>query len=558
MTDKTIRFNVDSREVQDYQSKMREQAQRMAVDMVNYARSQTASAKETLKILEDQIRAIEKRNKLDQEMAKDVARQQFQAGRLTPTEFGKANQQIDTQFGQESLQIRLLRELIEVQRQTSREEIRSDRENVERGIREGFGENEIDNLRQIIAQTELEGQRQPQQSGGLAGGLSSSGGVGQLATGFMTGNLGSVVSGLATVLGAGAMVGVLGALAINTTRQYEQGVLSYAVANQRGVTDILSSGDFKALRSSELGMGSMDMAQRIATMMRSYGGAMDLGTSKGLIGAGISRGISDQSIDSLLNVSRFTGSSAIGTISGFEEYLKETSKPLIRLPELLDVYLRKSDEILQRGGVLNTEGLRSTIMSISSSYGVEGFNLNRMMNSMAAAAGPGGSPIAEAIKLQTLKEMFPEKDMWERYGIMEHAAENPEYMKAYFRNIKGFTKSAGRSGQGFGLMASTGMGYDDINRLMSGDLDIQKVSKISGKTQEEVDNELSKQYVEASKEMIGSLSKMMTDMSAMKDAVVQLVSSVPEVVKNINANHEEQVIAINNLRRSNYYTPIIE
>lgn len=547
MTDKTIRFNVDSREVQDYQSKMREQAKRMAVDMVEYARSQTTSAKETLKILEDQIRAIEKRNKLDQEMARDVARQQFQAGRLTPTEFSKANQQIDTQFGQESLQIRLLRELIEVQRQTSREEIRADRENVERGIREGFGENEIDNLRQIIAQTELERQGQPQDTTPVnnLGRVSLPGGVGQLTTGLMTGNIGSVAAGLAAVLGAGAMVGVLGALAINTTRQYEQGVLSYAVAKQTGVNSILDN--ISGLRSSELGMGSVDMAQRIATMMRSYGGEMDLVSSKGLIGAGISRGISDQAIDSLLNISRFTGSSAIGTISGFEEYLKETSKPLIRLPELLDIYLRKSDEILQRGGVLNTEGLRSTMMSISSSYGVEGFNLNRMMNSMVAAAGPGGSPIAEAIKLQTLKEMFPDMDMWERYGIMEHAAENLEYMKAYFRNMKSFTKSAGRSGQRFGLMASTGIGYDDINRLMSGDLDIQQVSKISGKTQEEVDSELSKQYVESSEKMLGTLSKMMTEMSAVKDGIVTIMNKIvksTEAIEEFTSKNERQITAI--------------
>ena len=135
--DKKIRFSVDSREVQDYQSKMREQAQQMAVDMVNYARSQNQSSKETLRIIEEQIKAIEHRNKLDREMASQVIGQRHIEKKIDYKTYREEIRKLDEGARQEDLQVRLLRELIEVTRITSRDEIRSDKENAERFAREG-------------------------------------------------------------------------------------------------------------------------------------------------------------------------------------------------------------------------------------------------------------------------------------------------------------------------------------------------------------------------------------------------------------------------------------
>ena len=538
MTDKTIRFNVDSREVQDYQSKMRESAQKMAVDMVNYARSQSTSAKETLQIIEEQIRSIEKRNRLDRELSLQTAQQQLRAGTITQMDYGKAVRSIDTEFSQSNLQVKLLRELIEVTRLTSREEIRSDRENAERVSREEMGSNEIENLRRIQTRDLLGGD---QSQASVSGGLRIPGGGGQLMTGLLSGNLGAVATGLTALLGGAAVIGAVGAIALNTTRQYENEILSYAVATQRGSTDLLASGDIQRMRSAGLGMSSTEVAKRTADLMRSFGGPLGSaeGSIEGLLGAGVSRGISDDALNRLMSISRFTGAPAIGAIGNFEDHLNRLSKPLIRLPEVLDIYLQKADEILQRGGVLNTEGLQQMIMSVSSSYGVEGYNLNRMVGSLGRAAGPTSSnPIMEALKLQTLQELYPNDSQWDRFGKMEHALSNTEYIQALLRRVKSMGVGGGDSYQRFAVANLLGMGYEDVNRLMEGDLDIEKIGT-SGKSTQERNDEFSAKYEAESKRITGEITKLTTEIGVIKDLLVRGTSNIPQLIKSIGEFFED-------------------
>lgn len=534
MTDKTIRFNVDGREVQDYQSKMRQQAQQMAVDMVNYARSQNQSSKETLRIIEEQIKAIEHRNKLDREMASQVIGQRHQEKKIDYKTYREEIRKLDEGARQEDLQVRLLRELIEVTRITSRDEIRSDKENAERFAREGYSEDELENLRRIQIRSEL-GTDKPIREDISRAPVMGSGS--QLMTGLVTGNLGGIASGLLAILGAGGVAAAIGAIAVNTARQYEQGILSYAVASQRGVNSLVSEGVIRNMRSPSLGLGSVEMAEKTAELMRSYGGELNEsvdGSVRGLLGAGISRGISDQALNQLMSISRYSGTPALGTIGNMEDYLNKMSRPLIRLPELLDIYLQKSNEILQRGGVLYAEGLQQTMMSVSTSYNAEGINLSRMMGALGAAAGPQSSnPIMEALKLQTLQEMFPGMSQWERYGMMEHALSNPDYIKNLIGKVQGLGIGGGESYQRFAVANLLGMGYEDVNRIMAGEFKIENIDRPSGKTTQERNEELSSKYELASKEMIGELSKIMTEAGFIKDGIVELIAQSINLTKSI-------------------------
>jgi hypothetical protein len=606
MTDKTIRFNVDSREVTDYQSKMREQQKSLssettsyartqseinkeniklleeeikviekkmalnkkswpplpedkeqpqvdsrkkptkpvteqnqesrlrdlaksdAVEMVSYARTQSTSAKEILSILEEQVKAKQKSNSLDREMALFESRSKLDSGKITKKEFSKEVTSIENQFTQDNLQVKLLRELIDVTRITSKDEIRADRETAEKFSQEQFSDDELENLRRLHTQDQLDREKKPtpppEQS------MRMPGVGGQLMTSLASGNMGGLVSGLLMILGAGGVAAALGAITINATRQYENELQSYAVANQIPVNSISVS----SLNRPGLGLSGKDIAQKTGNLMRSYGGKLDEGNDgsvEGLLGAGISRGISDQALNQLMSISRFSGTPAIGTIGNMEDYLNKMSRPLIRLPEMLDIYLSKANELLQRGGVVHSSGLQQTMMSLSSSYGVEGMNLQRMMNSIGSAAGPQSSnPIMESLKLQTLQEMYPGMSQWEKFGQMEHALSNPDYIKALIEKVKEMSAGGGESYQKFALANLLNLGYEDVNRLMSGELTVEQITTPSGKTNEERGNELSSKYESEAKLFAGNITNLSTELVSFKEAMVDIMGGISRVM----------------------------
>lgn len=524
--DKKVRFSVDSREVQEYQDKMRQSAKSMAADIISYARSQTSSAKETLQLIEEQIRAIEKRNKLDREIQIQSQRDLLNQGKITGQEFTRRVRSIDQETNGLNIQIALLRELIDTTKQTSREEIRANRDRATTRARSDFSTDELQNLGQINLRSQLiEGRPESRMPQGM-----NTGQLGQMASGLMSGNIGSFLTGFTALLGTAGIVAAIGAMAVNITRQYEEKTQSYAVASQLGISESISLAQSK--RNSKLGLAGFQVMEKEAALMRSYGGFLNERV-EGLLGAGISRGISDDALNRLMSVSRFSGTSGVGVISNFESFLDRMQRPMLRLPELLDSYLRKSDEILKRGGVLDSERLQQTLVSFSKSYNVESYNLDRMMNAITGAAGPmSKNPILESIKLQTLKELYPNKSMWERFGIMEHSAENPEYIQALITKLKGFG-GGGSDQQKFMLANLLGLGYEDVNRLSSNQFNIERFDRAAGKSKETEVSDLSDFYEKSASQFVGSIKQLETTLGEVRDVVAKYTTEALEVGKNI-------------------------
>ena len=531
--DKKIRFNIDAREAQAFQDKMRESAKSMAVDIVNYARTQSSSAKETIQLIEEQIRLIEKRNRLDREVASGALAGRFATGEISRKQYGAGLADIESQSRQDNITTKLLRELIETTKQTSRDEIRVNRESARRTVRAGHSDDEMANLRRIYLEEGLG----PEGSGSRGGGGMGAQ-MGAMVSPMMTGNLTGILGAASRFLGPAAILGLMTSVGLAIYKDYENASQSYAVANQIPLRDAILQAANRT--NPNLGLRGIEIVQREATLMRSYGGALNEST-EGLIGAGISRGISDQALSQLMGVTRFSGGSGISVISNLENFLEKAERPLIRLPELLESYLKKSDEILRSTGVLNAEGLQQTIASISKSYNVESYNLDRMMGVITGAAGPQSkNPILESIKLQTLKELYPEQSMWDRYGIMTHAAENPEYLQALMGNLRKFGTNVGRTGQGFALANMLGGGFDDINRILEGEFRVEQLPKdTSGKTRKERDEELADSYEKAAKEMVGSIRQLETTLSDIKDATAKIGVSVGDGLKKAAEYYED-------------------
>jgi hypothetical protein len=129
--DKKINVGVDDSGV----NKLRQSTNELAKDMIRSSRQYSTSAKEVLKDLEDQIRAIEKRNKLEAESARMNLQMKRDAGSITPDQYSTQIRGAAGMYREDKMQTQLLRELIDTIKSTAKEEIRENRSTVEQTIR---------------------------------------------------------------------------------------------------------------------------------------------------------------------------------------------------------------------------------------------------------------------------------------------------------------------------------------------------------------------------------------------------------------------------------------
>src|SRR6056297_1668888 len=128
--DKKFRISVDDAKIRD----LRSTANELARDMIMSSRKYSTSSKQVVQDIEEQIRLIEKRNKLDQEIERSKVESKFVAGDISKQERKQQLGQADISGKTDEIQVKLLREVIDTIKSTAREEIREDRSNVERQI----------------------------------------------------------------------------------------------------------------------------------------------------------------------------------------------------------------------------------------------------------------------------------------------------------------------------------------------------------------------------------------------------------------------------------------
>ena len=130
--DKKIRIGVDSSEAKGFQGQLRKDAENLAREMIRSARAYSTSSKEVLKDIEDQIKAIEKRNRLDADFRK--TRLESVKDKISPEQFSTQKSNLNRDFREYQIQTNLLRDLIDTIKSTSKEEIREDRKGVYKRI----------------------------------------------------------------------------------------------------------------------------------------------------------------------------------------------------------------------------------------------------------------------------------------------------------------------------------------------------------------------------------------------------------------------------------------
>lgn len=133
--EKKISFSVDDKNVTTYMDRLKKSAEELGRGMIKDARAYTTSGTEVVRVIEEQIRAMDKRNKADVQVRRVELDQRLQAGTVSKEGYNKGITDIRRGSEEDKVQISLLRELIDTTKYQAKEELRSDRKNVEEQIK---------------------------------------------------------------------------------------------------------------------------------------------------------------------------------------------------------------------------------------------------------------------------------------------------------------------------------------------------------------------------------------------------------------------------------------
>lgn len=145
MAEKKFTFTAQDNGVSSMMEKMRNKSQQLSRELMRDARQYSESGREQVQYIEEQIRAIERRNRLEKEAQKLSAEKKFQ--RRTQSEgasqqdissakqdYQQEIQNIQVSSKEDEMQTQLLRELVETTKDTAREEIRADKKDTQKQV----------------------------------------------------------------------------------------------------------------------------------------------------------------------------------------------------------------------------------------------------------------------------------------------------------------------------------------------------------------------------------------------------------------------------------------
>lgn len=516
MTDKTIRYNVDGAPVK-----------KLMDDVMGKA---TAVSAANRKLNKDELVDLEKKLKLLKELQRqqeenyraEIARRQvsIQGSELELRQYiekrkNERERLVDSGASADRLkgfdvltsekkrmwEQNLLRDRIDVT--NTRKQYQETQDNNKKQLSE---------LRNITDTIKGEGGKSRQETGTWLSRLQSG------APSMMTGGLGGIASGGLMMLGAGGLAAMLASMLINTVKERQNALVNFAAVSDISNSEaVMRSASF---RHVGLGLDPITSAQKALSYSRASG--LDLtGSGKdvfGIAGLQIARGFSDQQIQQLLAIQRYSGKSIFGQTSNLEEYTRRRDGNIIKLPELIDQYLKTANEILNRTGQVNPESIQRILTSVGSSYGVSGVPLDRMASGIMNLGKDQGSGVMRAFRMETLRKMYPGMSTWEMMGRMEDPTRDPRYLKEVVNQATKF--GGGGDWTKFFLMQQ-GFSFSEVNKLMKGDFQLS-----AGGAGDSSDKALEDKYLQEGITKVGDIQSLETAVGGLTDAVSQLTTSI--------------------------------
>jgi hypothetical protein len=489
--DKKVRISVEDSKLKD----LKRTATELANDMIRSSRQYTTSSKEVLRDLEDQIKLIEKRNRLDKETQISGVRTKFAAGEINKGALQKGVTDIRTASQQDNLQVSLLREVIDTIKQTSKNEIREDRIGVEKRIRSDKTVNQLG----VTGDPQLALQRTIQQ--GLLGDLGEeeSGQRGRFKA------FGRFGRGTGRAFNTGAQLG---------TSRNEM----YALAGLVGLTPIIGQG-MSALANRFLSAGETAetsmTSYATANMGMGYGGArkawsdikggswaygLGMNPSEALsrradIRRSIGFNVGGDDFQQLMGAEKFVGAGSVGQLAGVSRYgqgdivkvirvLEGNQRNVTRLTENIGAYVQASNAALNISSSVDEKMMAKTIMGVSRATGQSGIGLNQVTGAIQGLGGTG-NPIVKSLMMRSFRQANPNASLFDIQAMMEDPLTNiGRGGGQFFENIKSMTGGGQMYKQVLHSVFGGKLSRTRIGEILQGGGDFTQIAKEAQSAQE--------------------------------------------------------------------------
>jgi len=568
MAEKQVRFTVDGTQAESYMQRMRQSASGLAREMITASEGMGKTGRDVLKDVEDQIKAIEKRNSLYLDIQKRELAANLGSDKLSQTDYDRSLTNLEQGNDEDKTQTQLLRELIDAVKVTSKSEIREDREGVRDQLDafkkgDGVDEDEFDRLKLLLQGDEFvgEGRKEDKKGGGL-GGVSSA--LNDMAGARNIGDIasygGEAAGQVAARVGPGGIIGLIIGLvggAVLKTVLGQLGTLESASRDYAILTDQSISGVIGGVRGMDksgmvgLGMSPSQYFEKEAGYRRAFKGG-DVNTLD-LAGLEKARGLSGADISGLLGVQRYEGGtidtgvpgvpgvksgSPIALASFFERYLIRTGQDISVLPEILQQFAQEAKVIISTQGEVNSRSLATVIAGMGTAFGLKGENLSRVVGGIRGGMQRQQNPVIQALQFESMSQVTPGASLWDLEVAMENPLENPMYINQYLTNLRKMSGGGDMYKRAiFNTFGQFGISKTDAGRIAEGEDFLNIINRSSGigdyvgKTNM-VQNIPIDYRSEAENKFVGALEKSTAAFSSLKQSLG--TKGVEQAIRQLN------------------------
>lgn len=234
--------------------------------------------------------------------------------------------------------------------------------------------------------------------------------------------------------------------------------------------------------SEYLGMDIGEHAAKFAEFsragVRNTGGLTEkTGAVNQLLFAQRMRGLSDSDVETVLRLGRYDRNNlpASNIVSTFDANLQRLGKDnqyiASILPEQIGAFERISNNILNRGGEIDSKAILQSMTSIQNATGTEGRQLERLQNAFT-----GGSisqdDTTQALLLRTARELNPNGNLSDLQADIEMMQNNPKLQQQFAEKLETMTGG----GEMFKQVLHTvfGLSFTDIKKAVGEDGKLRK------------------------------------------------------------------------------------
>ena len=435
-TNKEIRFSATDTGVSNTMNRIRADSRRLHDDMLRDATEATGSQRDAIKYYEEQIRLIERKNRLETQQARFALRDRYETAlsqpgadrqALTQT-YQQGLQQIDRGSREDKLQVDLLRDLLEATRETSREEMRHD---AREGVEDRMHEERLDRG-DDANQSSNEGGFNLR---GLRTALGLSTALGQGESG-MRGAIDTTAGGLIMSDSAGASLTGLAIKAITDAAQAvskeRKSVHESAMLTGQYVEGLVGGGFGYggSNRIEEMGLSRDEYLQQYNSSVRSYGKRTNeeqvVRDIQGEKAYGLDQGLTSQMQKLTRVMSQFSETQDITAEVHRSMYgtgaMGEGNMDMARMKDIIGTAISLQESRFQRTGLTTGFEERLSIMR-----GLEGMGgsfkddqyKQATMQQLESGVSTTPNKMVHAMKLRKARELFPEQNPFELFASIQ-------------------------------------------------------------------------------------------------------------------------------------------